>query len=192
MADQVTISGSISIKRATSAFTGGMSYTAKNFDMGAPTELDASQKTLSTSFSALDFDEVAITEATWAMFYNPSSTDAEVITLSKLAILADGASVDATPTVAGGSVPATLPAAGKYRTITADGTSQGINWKVGDLAVYLGTSGVYMRVPLQDVTKIKAGCFSGPFQLPADAGTLYAKSASGVPQICWVVAGALA
>src|SRR5690349_21180886 len=137
MADQVTISGSISIKRASTALTIGISFASKTFDLATPTELDGSQKTLSTSFSALDFDEVSINEATWAMFINPSTTDAEIITLSKLAILADGASVDATPTVAGASVPATLPAAGKYRTITSDGTSQGINWKVGDLAVYL-------------------------------------------------------
>lgn len=191
MSDQVTISGSIAIKRATTALTAGIALTSKTFDMATPTELDASQKTLSTSFSALDFDEVSISEATWAMFLNPSTTDAEIVTLSKLVLLADGFSEDATPTIAGASVPATLPAAGKYRTISADGTSQSIAWKVGDRAVYLGASGSYGRIPLADIMKIKAGYAVGPIQLPGDAGTLYAKSASGVPQIAWVVAGAL-
>lgn len=192
MADKVVIGGNISIKRATDALTAGISQSGKSFDMATPTELDASQKTLSTSYSALDFDEVGISEASWAMFYNPSTTDAEIVTLSKLVILADGFSEDATPTIAGASVPATLPAAGKYRTISSDGTSQGINWKVGDRAVYLGSSGVYGRIPLADILKIKAGYNAGPFQLPGDTGTLYAKSASGTPQIAWVVAGALA
>lgn len=192
MADQVTIGGSISIKRASTALTTGISVQAKSFDMASPTELDASQKTLSTSYSALDFDEVAITEASWAMFYNPSSTAAEVETLAKLVLLADGFVEDGTPTVAGASVPATLSAAGKYRTISSDGTSQSINWKVGDRAVYLGSSGVYGRIPLADIMKIPAGYAVGPFQLPGDAGTLYSKSASGTPQIAWNVAGALA
>lgn len=49
--------------------------------------------------------------------------------------------------VAGGSVPATSTTAGDYYVITADGTSQGENWVVGDIAIYEGSSGNWTLVP---------------------------------------------
>lgn len=48
--------------------------------------------------------------------------------------------------VAGDSVPDTAPKRGDYYVINEDGTSQSINWEVDDLAVYLGSSGQWMRI----------------------------------------------
>jgi hypothetical protein len=48
--------------------------------------------------------------------------------------------------IAGNAVPATATAAGRYYRITSAGTSQGITWALGDLAVYNGTSGSWTQI----------------------------------------------
>lgn len=189
--DTLTFSSALTVKRDSTAQVYTFNQAAVTLNLGIPAELDASQKTLSTSYQALDFDEVSFSDLSWGAFRNTSSTAAEIVTLSKLVGLSDGFSEDATPTVGGGAVPATLPAAGKYRTISSDGTSQGINWKTGDRAVYLGSSGVYGRIPLCDIIKIPAQ-YSVALPFVPDGFAWYAKSASGTPQLAWAVAGALA
>jgi hypothetical protein len=190
MSDTVTISGSISVKRDSTAQTLGIALTSVSVNLAATPELDGSQKTLSTSFQSLDFDEVGMNEITWVMLINHSATDAEIITIAKLAEMAGDVTDDGS--VAGASLAATLTGAGYYKTITTDGTSNGTDWKVGDRAVYLGSSGVYARVPASALIVIPAGYTAGPIKLNADNLGLYAKSASGTPQLGWVVAGALA
>jgi hypothetical protein len=190
MSATVTINSGISVKRDSTAQTIGIAQTSVSFDLAAVPELDGSQKTLSTSYQALDFDEVSMSEITWATFINHSETDTEIATIAKLAELAGDVTDDGS--VAGASLAATLTAAGYYKTITTDGTSNGTDWKVGDRAVYLGSSGVYARVPLVPIAVIPAGYAVGPIKLSADGFALYAKAALGTPQIGWAVAGALA
>lgn len=189
--DQVLFKSSITIKRDSTAQIYTLDQTQVTLTMGSPPELDASQKTLSTSYQALEFGEVSFSENSWGGIRNTSATLAEIVTIAKLVGLSDGFSEDATPTIAGASVPATLPAAGKYRTISSAGSSQGIDWEAGDRAVYLGSSGVYGRIPVSEFLKIPAG-YVIAFPFVPDGFALYAKSASGTPQIAWAVAGALA
>lgn len=193
MSNQATIALSLSIKRDSTAQTIGIALSSFSLDLAATPEMDGSQKTLSTSYASLDFDEVSTSEITWGAFINHSSTEAEIATIAKQVALSTNFTADSTPTVAGASVPAT-PAtggAGRYRSITSDGTSQGVDWKTGDIAVYLGTSGTWGRIPVAEMFILEAG-EAALMKLKADGQTLYAKSASGTPQIGWAVAGALA
>ncbi len=49
-------------------------------------------------------------------------------------------------TIAGGSVPATASAAGRYYIISSAGTSQSKTWAFGDWAIYNGTSGSWSQL----------------------------------------------
>ena len=50
-------------------------------------------------------------------------------------------------TIAGGSVPATAAAAGRYYIISSAGTSQSVTWAFGDWAIYNGSSGSWSKLP---------------------------------------------
>lgn len=63
--------------------------------------------------------------------------------------------------IAGASVPATATTAGDYYRITADGTAQGIDWLVGELAVYEGTSGNWTQILATQASLIAADATIG-------------------------------
>lgn len=78
--------------------------------------------------------------------------------------------------IGGGSVPSTASGAGAYYVITSAGTSQTITWKVGDWAVYNGSSGSWTRIPFGD------GVFSA-ITAPASTDLTLAGGSTGAASI---------
>lgn len=195
MADQATIGGSLSAKIDGLVINLGMTKPATGRNLSATPEATAGLDTMSTSFVALSFGAVDNSEITLLALENLSTTTGEDITIAKQSIPSTGFTIDATPTQAGASVPNTLTGAGYYRKIISDGTSQGINWKVGDIAVYLGSSGVWGRIPLTEFLLLRGNDivdFAAPLPIKADSTPIYAKAATGTPRLANIAVGALA
>jgi hypothetical protein len=195
MADTAQLTGSLSAKIDGTGVNIGIAQTSLTRNLATVSEATTGIDTLSTSWQAFSFGAVAWNEVTLLELLNLSVTTGEDITVGKPVVPSTGFTLDGTPTQAGASVPNTLAAAGNYRNIISDGTSQGINWKVGDVAVYLGSSGVWGRIPITEFLLIRGNDvtgFAGPLPVKADGTSWYAKSATGAPRMANIAVGALA
>jgi hypothetical protein len=188
MADTVTIACSLSGK--VDVLTNGISFPSASLNLGTPGETDGSVTTMATSYGDLNFDEVGWNEATWAIFKNLSTTTGEDIYAAATPELVAG--LTSAGTVAGGSLAATQTGAGYYQIITSNGTSQGKNWEAGDIAIYLGTSGVYAQIRPGKFAVLKPGK-PALFQIATNGSqSLKFKAATGTPRLAHAVVGALA
>lgn len=157
-------------------------------DLLAPELLLADRQAASTTLADIDFGSVGWDDATWFELKNDSEVDGEDIIILIPPTIVAGGTDDGTATGAG--LAATLTSAGYYKTISADGTSQGKNWEKGDIAVYLGSSGVYLQLrPKRLVLKI--GETAGPVRIDPDSDAWQFYSLTGTPQLQKVVCGPL-
>lgn len=170
--------------------SGGIkTLTTLQYDFAATPLFDNEPKVLSTAYSDIALAAVGWTNLTLAAFINRSETAGEDITLGRHSQFIAGHTDDGT--VSGASVPATLTGAGYFKEISAAGTSQGKTWEVGDIAVYLGTSGAYLQLRPAPIAKLKPG-ETAQLRIPGDGKAWKAKAATGTPYLGYVVIGALA
>lgn len=193
MSDIATVSLSISGKIDTTGLTVGMSLSSTNIDLSATPEVNADQNTSATTYTDYPaFGAIAWNEVTWAAFKNLSSTDGEDITLAAKPHLVAGLTDDGT--VAGASLPATLTAAGYYKTISDNGTSvsPARAWEKGDIAVYLGSSGAYAQIRPGPFAVIEPGMAMLLKIQTQGTSPFVFKSLTGTPRLGHAVVGALA
>jgi hypothetical protein len=194
MSDTLQYSSSLTVKLDGVSETLTLGQSGQSRNLATLSEGTAGMNTLSTSWTALNFGAVDDTERSWVCLQNLSNTTGEDITIGKEALpqVGSGSSftLDGTPTQAGASVPNTLTGSGYYRKIISDGVSQGITWKTGDVAVYLGSSGVWGRIPITEFSIIRAND-NLAFPPVQDGKALYAKAATGTPRLANIAAGAL-
>lgn len=184
---EITPRGTLSF--TVDGITGGISGhtpSSLTFDFTDPALYANEPQTLSTAFSDIDLDAVGWTNVTWAEFKNLSATEGEGITILLYPVL--GGDVTDDGSVAGASLASTLTGAGYYKFITADGTAQGTTWEKGDLAIYGGSSGVYMQVKPQKFTLLP-GETCGPFRIDGQGTAWKACSAAGTPQLAKLAIG---
>jgi hypothetical protein len=188
MADQVTVV--LSLTGKVDVLTASIVIPSFSLNLATGAEADGSLTTMATTYGDLNFDAVGWDEVTWAAFKNLSSTTGEDIYAAATPELVAGMTDDGT--VAGASLTNTLTAAGYYKIISANGTSQGKNWEVGDIAIYLGTSGAYAQVRPGKFAILEPG--RGAIFQVATNGTqsLKFKAATGTPRLAHAVVGALA
>lgn len=181
---QCSLTGKVDI------LTASIVFPATNLNLAAVDEADGSLTDMSTAYSDLNFDSVGWNEATWAAFKNLSTTTGEDIYAAATPELVAG--MTSAGTVTGASLAATQTGAGYYQIITTNGSSHGKNWEVGDIAIYLGTSGVYAQIRPGKFAVLKPG---KPmlFQIATNGSqSLKFKSALGTPRLAHAVVGALA
>lgn len=193
MATEVKVSGSLTIKIDDETISLTSPAASLFFDLADPAKMIGTRQTLSTVAAAIDLGAVGWTDASWVMFRNASITPGEDITISRAGIVVNGTDDGS---VAGASLPATLTAVGHWQRITTAGTSNGIDWEVGDIAIYKGSSGQYQRIKPAPIAKLIAATpvsdTAGPLRVAADGQPWIVKAATGTPQLILVAGGALA
>lgn len=156
----------------------------------SPTHED-SAAAAATTYAALSFPSVGWTNITFAGFINHSedTLGVENIILGRHSQFTAGGTDDGS--FDGGALGNTLTAAGYYKECTVAGTSQGKTWQIGDIAVYLGSSGTYLQLRPAPIFKLRPGDVAGG-PICGDGKAWKYKSESGTPRLGWAVTGALA
>lgn len=195
MADRLTFNSQLSISTDGGVEVVTLGQLNQGRDLATIAESTRGINTLSQSWQAISFGAIDDTERSWVCLNNLALNAGEDITIGKEAVpqVGSGSSftLDGTPTQAGASVPNTLTGAGYFRKIISAGTSQSIAWQIGDIAVYLGSSGVWGRIPPTEFLKIRVGD-NVAVPLVQDGKPILANAATGTPRLSNIAAGALA
>lgn len=182
------ISTSVSFSFTDGGQSGGIESGTLSYDFGVTPLFEDSLKVMSTNYSDITLSVVGWTNTTFGMFINRSATDGEDITLGRHSQFTAGGTDDGT--FSGGSLAATQTGAGYYKECTAAGTSQSKTWEVGDIAVYLGGSGLYLQLRPAPFAKLKPG-EAALIRVPGDGKSWKAKAATGTPYLGYNVVGTL-
>ncbi len=197
MADTATIGASLNVKIAGTDLSYALNKSALARNLATIAEATTGLDTMGAGFKALSFGAVGDNEITILALENLSTTTGEDVTIGKRAIpQTTGGSYlvwDATQYQDGGSVPATLTGSGYFRVINVAGTSQGIVWDVGDIAIYLGTSGHWGRIPVVEFWILRGNDVLdfNISPIKADGNPTYAKASTGTPRLANLAVGAL-
>lgn len=157
------------------------------YDLASPYNRYSENQAASTAYADITLGALGWTNASFLALKNLSATTAEVMNIAAPPQIVAGGTDDGT--FDGGALGNTLTGAGYYKTCTVAGASQSKTWAVGDVAVYLGSSGVYLQYRPQKF-KLRKGQ-SMLVEMNGVNAPLRFNSASGTPQLQKVAAGAL-
>jgi hypothetical protein len=148
------------------------------YDLTAPKEAYFERQAMAAAYADIDLSDVGWTDVTKFALKNHSTVTAEKINVLMTPKFTGG--TDNT-TFDGTALAATQTAAGYYQRCTVAGTSQGKTWAVGDYAVYLGSSGVYLQITPQKF-RIRAGDAMA-VEVIGNGTAWKANADSGTPQL---------
>lgn len=166
---------------------GGIASGTIALDFGVTPLFEDTVKVMSGTFSDISLPVVGWTNATWLAFINRSETDGEDIYLAAVPYAVAGGTDDGT--FDGTALGNTLTGAGYFKQCTVAGTSQGKTWAIGDIAVYLGSSGTYLQLRPKKIT-LKPGEVA-VFRITGDGDAWMARALTGTPYLGFVVLGTL-